>query len=991
MATNTQPPKQPLNTALNTALNQTPGNNQIKIPIGNSTIAFDLETKPDEAPSQNKTLVAYTKGNEKKFDLTVKDIIETLDESIAELLPEELQNLSIKFKNMMVIYRKESNKTLWLFALDLALETNIQYKDLPVVGDLLDDEAGKKEIIPSLRILATSKAFSIKEIRNLNGKIPLGIDKLPVPQKEGKKEEEEKPSVRKGFSFSGQFNLPDAPRILSLPVSAEEKGGQVQLAPSNDVKETTPSNLGVWFAVDKAFGPFLLKQIGFQYQKKGDKGQLAILFDAAVKVSDFTLSCDDLKIGLPLAKLEPGVGLAGIGIEYKSKNLEVAGALLRKEVIDADGKIIYDYIGTASLKFKLSSKSKKSLGISAIGAYTYYDNQPSLFLYAVLEFPLGGPPFFFVTGFSLGFGYNRYLKVPSIDKLTEFPLVAQAMGGLGNNQRPSDSRQLITEQLDQLDKYMTRSTDSGFVAIGLKFTCFKMLDCFALLTIAFGEGFEMNLLGIANMKVPTPAEDSTNTSCIASMTLLLRARFSLDEGVISIEAQLASNSYILSPDCRLTGGYALYFWFDGPHAGDFIISWGGYHPTFKKPAHYPTVPRLGFNWQVGDCLSLKGEMYFALCAHAIMAGGRLEANFQLGSLWANFVAEAHFLISWKPYYYDIVVQVRIQAGLGILGPVALGVKLHIWGPEFGGTATFWILFIKVTMEFGDRSSRLPEPIDWDTFKTSFLPSAAAKEPSSQRSGEAGKTDADVCTIVINQGITKQLSPATAEEVSFVVNPKEFELVVNSVIPTKQAYYNDKSLSGDTQGANTRFGVRSMGITDEDLDTTYKININRQGKSESNRKNLPVSSEDFQFIPVTQDIPTGLWGNANVKIATVRGEKKERLLPPEPNEDQFLKNTLSGFRIVPKEKTDVCSTNSIDVGLLLHDTHPIDNVYAWQKFTAFSASPEKDEARTTKIKNTIANTSNSRKQLLDSLGFNADKDVKLNPSVADAFVIAPQVK
>jgi hypothetical protein len=425
-----------------------------------------------------------------------------------------------------------------------------------------------------------------------------------------------------------------------------------------------------------------------------------------------------------LAKLQPGVGLAGIGIEYKSKNLEVAGALLRKEVRDVDGKIIYDYIGTASLKFKLSSK--KSFGISAIGAYTYYNNEPSLFLYAVLEFPLGGPPFFFVTGFSLGFGYNRYLKVPSIDKLTEFPLVAQAMGGLGNNQRPSDSKQLITEQLDQLDKYMTRSTDSGFVAIGLKFTCFKMLDCFTLLTIAFGEGFEMNLLGIANMKVPTPAKDSKNTSCIVSMTLLLKARFSLDEGVISIEAQLASNCYILSPDCRLTGGSALYFWFDGPHAGDFIISLGGYHPAFKKPAHYPTVPRLGFHWQVGNCLSLKGEMYFALCAHAIMAGGRLEANFRLGALWANFVAEAHFLISWKPYYYDIQVQVRIEAGLGIVGPVCLGVKLHLWGPEFGGTATFWILFIKVTIKFGDQSSRLPEPIDWDTFKTSFLPSAAGE-------------------------------------------------------------------------------------------------------------------------------------------------------------------------------------------------------------------------------------------------------------------------
>ncbi len=477
------------------------------------------------------------------------------------------------------------------------------------------------------------------------------------------------------------------------------------------------------------------------------------------------------------------------------------------------------------------------------------------------------------------------------------------------------------------------------------------------------------------------------------MTLLLRARFSLDDGVISIEAQLAADSYLLSPDCRLTGGFAVYFWFDGPHAGDFVITMGGYHPAFNKPAHYPIVPRLGFHWQLGDCLSLKGEIYFALCAHAIMAGGRLEANFRLGVLWANFIAEAHFLISWKPYYYDILVQVRIEAGLGILGPVGLGVKLHLWGPEFGGTATFRIIFIKVTIEFGDQSSRLPEPIDWDSFKASFLPSAAANDPSAERSLRTNTTDVDVCTVVINQGITKQLSEATEEEVSFVVNPKEFELVINSVIPTKQASYNNESLSGDTQGANTRFGIRSMGIKNEQLETTYKIDITRKGKGESNRTQVNVEKDQFDFFPVTQDVPSGLWGDANVKEATIRGQKSERLLPPEPNEEQFVKNTLSGFRIVPKSKGDECSTNDIDIALLQHDTTPIDDVYTWQNIPSFSSISDKEPDRTNEIKNNIVsiNTNNNRKQILESLGFSLADNVQLTNSVAESFVIAPQVE
>jgi hypothetical protein len=985
MTTNTQPLKQQLDEAQNAPSGTS---TTISLSLGGG-IEFNCQTTPD-VNGPGKTTVAYTTDKKEKYQLTIKSLIATLDQSIADLLPTELQNQTIRFNDLMVIYRKENqtSTTQWLFTLGLALETKLQLKDLPVVGDILDERIGEVEIIPSLRIVVASKEFNVKEVRTFNNKIPEEIDKLPVPNLT-----ETQACIRKGFSFSGQLGLPDAPRILSLPVSPEKPGGTVPEAPpSEEDEETTSGNLTVWFGLEKTFGPFLLKQIGFQYQKKEDGGQLAVLLDAAVQLSTFTLSCDDLSIALPLAQLRPDFNIAGIGIEYKSKNIEIGGAFLRKEVTDEDtGETFYEYVGTASLKFKLSSKSNKSFGVSAIGAYSYYKGEPSLFLYAVLAFPLGGPPFFFVTGFALGFGYNRYLRVPSVDKLTEFPLVAQAMGGLSSED--SDSSELITEQLGLLDQYMTRSSDSGFIAIGLKFTCFKMLDCFALLTIAFGEGFEMNLLGVANLKIPTPAKDSKNLSCIASMTLLLRARFSLDDGVISIEGQLASNSYILSPDCRLTGGYALYFWFDGPHAGDFIISWGGYHPTFKKPAHYPTVPRLGFNWQVGDCLSLKGEMYFALCAHAIMAGGRLQANFRLGLLWANFIAEAHFLISWKPYYYDIQVQVRIEAGLGILGPVGLGVKLHLWGPEFGGTASFKIIFVKVTMEFGDQSSRLPEPIDWDTFKTSFLPSAATNDPSAQRSLRTNTTDVDVCTVVINQGITKQLSAATEEEVSFVVNPKEFELVVNSVIPSKQASYNNESLSGDTQGANTKFGIRSMGIKNDQLETTYKIDITRRGKGESNRTQVNVEKDQFDFFPVTQDVPSGLWGDANVKEATIRGQKSERLLPPEPNDEQFVKNTLSGFRIVPKSKGDECSTNEINIALLQHDTTAIDDVYGWQKIPSFSSISDKEPDRTKEITNNIvsANTRNSRKQILESLGFGIDDNVQLAESVANSFVIAPQVE
>ena len=64
-------------------------------------------------------------------------------------------------------------------------------------------------------------------------------------------------------------------------------------------------------------------------------------------------------------------------------------------------------------------------GVAVIGAvfYQVIGGAPSLFAFAVLDAPLGGPPFFFVTGVAAGLGVNRDLVVPPVQSLVSFPLV----------------------------------------------------------------------------------------------------------------------------------------------------------------------------------------------------------------------------------------------------------------------------------------------------------------------------------------------------------------------------------------------------------------------------------------------------------------------------------------------------------------------------------------------------------------------------------------
>ena len=136
---------------------------------------------------------------------------------------------------------------------------------------------------------------------------------------------------------------------------------------------------------------------------------------------------------------------------------------------------------------------------------------------------------------------------------------------------------------------------------------------------------------MSTLKVPN---QPPNVPPVALIELELLARFVPEEGFLCVQAQLSAQSYILSTSCHLQGGFAFYSWFSGEHGGDFVISIGGYHPKYKIPKHYPTVPRIGFNWQIDEHAHLKSLGYFALTSSAIMAGGGLDFTYQTSNLKA---------------------------------------------------------------------------------------------------------------------------------------------------------------------------------------------------------------------------------------------------------------------------------------------------------------------------------------------------------------------
>ncbi len=357
----------------------------------------------------------------------------------------------------------------------------------------------------------------------------------------------------------------------------------------------------------------------------------------------------------------------------------------------------------------------------------------TFFIYAMLTAASGGGPTFGpiqFTGIALGYGYNRKMIVPRIEKVAEFPMVQMIMGegGYQKDDKSLDPRTQLGKpledpvgMLEKMKDFVVAQQGQQFACGGVRFTIGGVVDCFALLVVQWNEkDFELSLLGLARFR--HTKDLSAAPICYVEMQILMSLKPS--EGTFQLQALLTNNSWIIHKDCKLTGGFALFIWFGGPHKGDWVITFGGYHPRFVRPAHYPIVPRLGLNWSVNDHLSIKGGMYLAITPSCGMLGARLEATFHSGRVSAWFTAYLDVIINWKPLFFEaeLGISLRVEASLWLFTlKVTIGASIQLWGPPFGGIARIDLTVISFDIDFGNKRPEPPELVKtWQEFCHNFL-------------------------------------------------------------------------------------------------------------------------------------------------------------------------------------------------------------------------------------------------------------------------------
>lgn len=943
-------------------------------------------------------------GGTTKTDL--QGFVATVSSDVAKAIP---PGIVVQLDEVKFVYLKQA-VLQWAFGVKLGAAINLS--ELPIVGSRLP--AAETLAIEALQLLYASADIGPDQTKVINGVMPSKVTKLPD-------------SVGQGIAFDADVKLGTTTKHFHAGVTPPQPGGKVQVLPPAPGDSSLPATVvgtGAaplpasasdpvkWLDVNKQFGVFTFERVGLGYEDN----RLEFALDASVALGPIAFSMEGLTVGSPLTEFKPEFGLRGLALAFDAPPISIGGAFL-KVTETVGGQKLTSYYG--ELMVEVSQFSLRALGGWAPDAHP-----ASFFIYLNVDAPIGGPPFLFVTGLAGGFGINTSLTLPTIDQVGSYPLLPKAAP-----KEKGSAAETIKEVIPALQRVFHPEAGEYWVAAGISFTSFEMIDAQAVVSVAFGTELQIGVVGTVSMTFPTGDPEP-----IAYVEIDVVASFTPSTGLLSVDGKLSPASYLFGGFVKLTGGFAFYAWFSGDHAGDFVVSLGGYHPAFDKPSNYPTVPRLELSFSLGP-LKVLGQAYFALVPSGFMAGLRINATFASGPVKAWFDAGIDVLIMWAPFHYDarawVTIGCSVDLGLFTIN-VQIGAELEIWGPAFGGTATVDLDVVSFTIGFGaDR--RPPLPIGWATLEQNFLPQpdeAKAPGPQPVRTlaaafaaprPRAAKDEADdaATTNVVKANVTAGQLGTGPAGVDWILDPNAFRIVTSSTVPanhpqwttgpaktdvaelpndpddyalapaipkpapaplTGAAYQLDpgvKPLSGDEVWQST---LHIAPMKQKAVDSYFTITLRRY---DAKTKDYTQYVVGVTIAPQLSPSNTALWGEAPDPTQ------------PDPNAKRLLPKTLTGLAITPVPRHPDAVSDVPLLDLIFGEGH--ETGFAYQqpapdtRYTVHETFDPKTKSLTIEIggdhQDDIANTGYTLSALTDPW-VSAQRDATLTELTALGFDTVP---
>jgi hypothetical protein len=470
--------------------------------------------------------------------------------------------------------------------------------------------------------------------------------------------------------------------------------------------------------INQKQGPLSIKNMAFGVSTK--EKSITVSLDAVFQLGPVGFAL--LGLSLTLANIGDWENLAasgrleGMSVSYVQDPIVMAGAFRRSVTKDS-----VSYAGAMALTFP-------PYRLAAMGSYS---DTPftSLFVLAALEGPLAQLEVAEISGVTVGFGYNSDLKIPSAAEVNSHPFLD-----------PLKAAETFVQMKSGENPWYPKRLGSNWLAAGLTVKAMQTLSIQAVLAVQFGAGVQISVFAKASAQAPANV-GSKSVKPFVNVNMGIIGVLNVDKGILKVEGQLASSSYILDESCKLVGGFALAYWFKGSeYEGDWVFSIGGYHPAYSKPSHYPAVSSpMGISWNYSSEIQIQGGAYFAATPLCLMGGGRLSAIFRKNNMYGvadvdvRFRAWADFLINYHPFHYAGEAGASIDGKVKVDGffltatwRISLSGSLRVQGPPFSGVLTVRGVPVikKMTVSFGARGD-VKGALEWDEFTKMVLQSDTA--------------------------------------------------------------------------------------------------------------------------------------------------------------------------------------------------------------------------------------------------------------------------
>lgn len=135
----------------------------------------------------------------------------------------------------------------------------------------------------------------------------------------------------------------------------------------------------------------------------------------------------------------------------------------------------------------------------------------------------------------------------------------------------------------------------------------------------------------------------------------------------------------------------------------FVVSAGGFHPRYVRPAGVPALDRLDMDLRPGGLFSMRIKAYFALTSTSVQFGGDLHLQAEIAGCGAEGWLGLDALFRYEPSF-SFAVQINAGVAVRAFGHTlaSVGLSFTLEGPapwHAAGTGSMSVLFWDASLDF----------------------------------------------------------------------------------------------------------------------------------------------------------------------------------------------------------------------------------------------------------------------------------------------------